>query len=96
MRSVRVSRSQRRPIWTTSVGGNADTPGPNELNGRPLPTVTSSARSTRRRLVGSIRVGGERVERGEAGVERGRRLRLQAGANLGVLTGHVEVVDRPP
>ena len=29
-------------------------PGPNELNGRPLPIVTSRARTTRRALVGSI------------------------------------------
>ena len=43
-----------RPAATSSAG-RSPMPGPKVENGRPLPKVTSRARTTRRRLVGSIR-----------------------------------------
>ncbi len=63
------------PICTTgAVGVGSPRRGRSELNGRPLPTVTSSARTTRRRLVGSIFAAADGVEPGEA-LDRGSRCR---------------------
>ena len=61
-------RGTRSPIWTTSDGECASSPGPNELNGRPLPWQTSSARMTRRRLWGSS--GWRREDPGRAAAYR--------------------------
>ena len=55
IRRANTSRGQRRPSCATGLGGYTSSPGPNELNARPLPTHTSSARTTRRVFVGSIR-----------------------------------------
>ena len=47
--------------------GYVSKPVPNEENGRPVSSMTSSARTMRRRLPGSMR-GRGRIEIGEAGV----------------------------
>ena len=66
-------------------------------NGRPLPRVTSSARTTRRRLRRLHPGGGGRVELAAAGVQRRRvGVGLELGPDLGVLPGDVEVVDDRP
>ena len=50
----RAGAATARPAGTWSAG-RSPRPGPKLENGRPLPSVTSRARTTRRRLVGSIR-----------------------------------------
>ena len=53
MRSASSGRGQRRPICVNATSaGTTSMPGPNELNGRPLPTLTSRARTMRRPFVG--------------------------------------------
>jgi len=48
VRVASADRAQRSPNWMNGTGGYVSRPGPNELNGRPLPMVTSSARTIRR------------------------------------------------
>ena len=100
MRSASTSRSQRRPICTIGVGGYTSRPGPYELNGRPLPWHTSSARTIRRR-VGRLdlrrRAAGRarRAGRGAA-PDRAGSPRRAAARIAGHSPGQVEVVDRRP
>ena len=87
----------RRPPGGTGSAGRPRARGRSDENGRPLPRVTSRARTTRRRLVGSMRAAADRVELGEAGVERvGVGLGLELGPHLGVPARDVEVVDDGP
>ena len=107
--SPRTARAMRRSI---SSGGTARArpgrrpwrgrprgPGPKSENGRPAPSVTSRARTTRRRLVGSMRRRPDRVERGQAGVQIGRlgppvvQLGLQRRRHVGVAARNGQIVD---
>ncbi len=87
---ARPRRDQRRPICGVAIGGYELVPGPKLLNGRPLPRHTSSARTTRRPLLGSILAAADRIEYGQAPMQRGDALAavsfgLEFGADLGPL-----------
>ena len=95
MRARRSSLSRRSPTIVNAVGGWASSPGPKLENGRPLPIVTSRARTIRRRLVGSMRPAASGSSSASWAC-RARACRASAsriGAHLGVLPGDVEVVD---
>ena len=95
MRSARAARGHRIPICTASVGGNAPTPGPNELNGRPLPSVTSRAAHDASPVVRLhlLRPPPGRARAVAGTAPRCRRSGLQLGTDVGPGAGHLESVE---
>ena len=102
---ARASRSNRSAIRVRALSGSTSTPiivtrqrgsarsrrcpGPNEENGRPVSSITSSARTMRRRLPGSIARRGRRIElastvRTRAQAVVGFGLRFERGAQRGI------------
>ncbi len=92
MRFVSIGRGQRSPNLMKAIGGYVSTPGPNELNGRPLPSVTSRARTTRR-AIGRLHLGRRsRVERHQLTMQRLEAFFLgvleQCGVHIRPAAGH--------
>ena len=81
--------------------GRPSSPGPNEENGRPEPSVTSRARTTRRRLAGSCARppagrGRPAGRRARPGPPAGRPRPSSSAATSGQRPGSVEIVDHRP
>ena len=97
-----AGRSRSRRCATSSAGGPyVSTPGPNDENGWPVSAITSSARTMRRRLFGSMRA----AATGSSARSRSYALREPAvgfrrgeerGARREVLAGKREIVDDGP
>ena len=71
--------------------------GPKELNGRPLPNVTSRARTMRRRFAGSVFAAAARVEPPQALMEGARvAVAFEVGPHLRPLPRRLEAIDHGP
>ena len=85
IRSARSDRVQRIPICTTPLSGNVAVPGPASLKRSPLPRHTSSARTMRRRLFGSVR----EAATGSSSVNRANRCDVFVSASSSArISGH--------
>ena len=95
------ARGNQIPAMRTgkTVGPYASTPGPNDENGRPVSRITSSARTMRRTLCGSMRaaavgVGGARARAYAAATPPGSAVRASSSARSARSSpGKLEVVD---
>ena len=99
MRAVeRRHATSRSPTWATPRRRvRRRGPGPNEENGWPLPSETSSARTIRRRFVGVIASRRDRIERVEPGVERRDiGLGFELGRGRPAIARRLEPVDHGP
>ena len=97
-----VARGSQTPAWRPGTPGapNAPRPGPNDENGRPVIRITSSARTMRRELPGSMRPAATgrapRARRTRRGGRPGRDLGLELGPELEVLARERRARRRRP
>ena len=99
MRRSTSSIGTPRPIMATGEAGYASSPGPKVEKGCPDPSVTSRARRTRRRLVGSMRLaasGSSTARRpcsSATSTPPSASSASRACLDLGIATGKAQVVD---